>query len=113
MRPAGAPSVAATLGTPGKARRPRISGIFEEGATQPDGMRRRSNADGVALRAANMDATSRLRKARYTGAMVTLSGHALTGDRPRKCGGRRRDVRPAGQQERQSDGAPEKQAQLS
>src|SRR5713101_9921307 len=67
MRPAGAPSVAATLGTPGKARRPRtgapaarglrggvaISGIFEGGATQPDGMQRRSNADGVAPRAAS------------------------------------------------------------
>src|SRR6266851_2540020 len=36
----------------GKARRPRISGIFEGGATQPDGMERRSNADGVAPRAA-------------------------------------------------------------
>src|SRR6266852_4107005 len=66
MRPAGAPSVSATPGTPGKARRPRtgapaarglrggvaISGIFEGGATQPDGMQRRSNADGVAPRAA-------------------------------------------------------------
>src|SRR6266850_6439853 len=50
----------------GKARRPRISGIFEGGATQPDpgsptrqprwgggGMHRRSNADGVAPWAAN------------------------------------------------------------
>ena len=27
-------------------RRPRISGIFEEGATQPDGMHRRPNAGG-------------------------------------------------------------------
>src|SRR5947209_3669020 len=35
-----------------KARRPRISGIFEEGATPPAGMHRRSNADGVAPRAA-------------------------------------------------------------
>src|SRR5689334_16521225 len=33
----------------GKARRPRISGIFERGAT-PAGMHRRSNADGVAPR---------------------------------------------------------------
>src|SRR2546423_14887798 len=38
----------------GKARRPRISGIFDGGATQPDGMHRRSNADGVAPRAANL-----------------------------------------------------------
>ena len=37
----------------GKARRPRISGIFEGGATQPAGMHRRSNADGVAPRAVN------------------------------------------------------------
>src|SRR5262249_54117073 len=36
----------------GKARRPRISGIFEGGATPPPGMHRRSNADGVAPRAA-------------------------------------------------------------
>jgi len=36
----------------GKARRLRISGIFEGGATQPAGMHRRSNADGVAPRAA-------------------------------------------------------------
>src|SRR6266849_2248539 len=113
MRPAGAPSVAATLGTPGKARRPRISGIFEGGATQPDGMQRRSNADGVALRSAYMDATSRLRNARDTVAMVTLSVRALTGDRPRKCGGSRRDVGRARQQERQSEGAPEKQGKIS
>src|SRR5713226_2547078 len=36
----------------GKARRPRISGIFEGGATQPDGMQRRPNAAGLAPRAA-------------------------------------------------------------
>jgi hypothetical protein len=35
----------------GKARRPSIPGVCEEGATQPDGMQRRSNADGVAPRA--------------------------------------------------------------
>src|SRR5262245_4850429 len=42
----------------GKARRLRISGIFERGATQPAGMHRRSNADGVAPRAAKAIATS-------------------------------------------------------
>src|SRR6059036_3858730 len=36
----------------GKARRPRISGIFEGGATQPDGMQRRPNAVGLSPRAA-------------------------------------------------------------
>src|SRR3990172_3812959 len=35
----------------GNARRPRISGIFEGGVTEPDGMQRRSNADGLAPRA--------------------------------------------------------------
>src|SRR5712692_1518457 len=34
----------------GKARRPRIPGVFEGGATPPGGMQRRSNADGVAAR---------------------------------------------------------------
>src|SRR5262245_27963612 len=29
---------------PGKARRPRIPGVFEEGATRPGGMHRRPNA---------------------------------------------------------------------
>ena len=42
----------------GKARRPRISGIFEGGATQPVGMHRRSNADGVAPRAVNLGVES-------------------------------------------------------
>ena len=37
----------------GKARRPRISGIFEGGATQPAGDHHRSNADGVAPRTAS------------------------------------------------------------
>src|ERR1700731_4845117 len=37
----------------GKARGPRIPGGFEGGATQPGGMQRRSNADGVAPRAVN------------------------------------------------------------
>src|SRR6058998_2473619 len=36
----------------GKARRPRISGIFEGGATQPAGMHRRPNAAGLSPRAA-------------------------------------------------------------
>src|ERR1700674_462772 len=36
----------------GKARRPRISGIFEGGATQPGGMQRRPNAGGLPSRAA-------------------------------------------------------------
>ena len=31
----------------GKARRPRILGVFEEGATLPDGMHRRPNADPI------------------------------------------------------------------
>src|SRR5947207_1482806 len=53
MRPVDHPSAAAALGTPaGKARRTRISGIFERGATQPDGMQRRPNAAGVSPRAA-------------------------------------------------------------
>src|SRR6185503_2384404 len=38
----------------GTARRPRISGIFEGGATQPAGMHRRSNAAGLAPRAARL-----------------------------------------------------------
>jgi hypothetical protein len=37
----------------GKARRPRIPGVFEGEATPPGGMQRRSNADGVAPRAAS------------------------------------------------------------
>ena len=53
MRPVDHPSAAAALGTPaGKARRLRVSGIFEGGATQPDGMQRRPTAAGVAPRAA-------------------------------------------------------------
>src|SRR5688572_10762465 len=36
----------------GKARRPRIPGVFEGGATPPAGMQRRSNAAGLAPRAA-------------------------------------------------------------
>src|SRR5712691_4648422 len=36
----------------GKARRPRISGIFERGATPPGGMQRRPNAGGLPPRAA-------------------------------------------------------------
>src|SRR5712691_11103748 len=56
----------------GKARRPRIPGVFEGGATPPGpgsptrqprwgggGMQRRSNADGVAPRAAKRDAILR------------------------------------------------------
>src|SRR6266849_1795042 len=31
----------------GRARRPRVSGIFEGGATQPGGMQRRPNAGGL------------------------------------------------------------------
>src|SRR6266540_2920691 len=41
----------------GKARRLRISGIFDGGATQSAGMHRRSNADGVAPRAAKIIAS--------------------------------------------------------
>src|SRR5437773_6377788 len=91
MRPAGAPSVAATLGTPGKARRPRISGIFEGGATQPEpgsptrqprwggeGMQRRPNAVGLSPRAASPSAVSRashrLRRDRCPG---KHDGHAV------------------------------------
>src|SRR5206468_6781523 len=36
----------------GKARRPRIPGVFEGGATQPAGMRRPANAAGRLPRAA-------------------------------------------------------------
>src|SRR5881409_3754237 len=36
----------------GKARRARIPGVFERGATQPAGMQRRPNAAGVSPRAA-------------------------------------------------------------
>src|SRR6266516_8031937 len=38
----------------GKARRARIPGVFERGATQPDGMQRRPNAAGVSPRAVNV-----------------------------------------------------------
>ena len=34
----------------GKARRPRILGVFEGGATQPGGMQRRPNATGFMRR---------------------------------------------------------------
>src|SRR2546425_7778314 len=39
----------------GKARRAIIPGVFERGATQPDGMQRRPNAAGVSPRAARGD----------------------------------------------------------
>src|SRR5437773_1080010 len=38
----------------GKARRARIPGVFERGATQPDGMQRRPNAAGLSPRAAGV-----------------------------------------------------------
>jgi hypothetical protein len=38
----------------GKARRVRISGIFERGATQPGGMQRRPNAAGLSPRAVRL-----------------------------------------------------------
>ena len=38
----------------GKARRVRISGIFDRGATQPGGMQRRPNAAGLPPRAASL-----------------------------------------------------------
>src|SRR5437667_10689794 len=38
----------------GKARRARIPGVFERGATQPAGMQRRPNAAGVSPRAASL-----------------------------------------------------------
>jgi hypothetical protein len=41
----------AAMRPPGKARRPRISGIFEGGGTQPGGMQCRPNAGGLASRA--------------------------------------------------------------
>ena len=60
----------------GKARRVRISGIFERGATQPDGMHRRSNAAGLAPRAATA--------ARALGGS-TASGPACSGEAERGC----------------------------
>src|SRR5688572_14017936 len=41
-----------TMRPDGKARRPRIPSVFEGGATPPVGMQRRSNAAGLAPRAA-------------------------------------------------------------
>src|SRR5437899_9706191 len=38
----------------GKARRPRIPGVFERGATQPAGMHRPSNAARLSPRAVNV-----------------------------------------------------------
>src|ERR1700687_5320050 len=38
----------------GKARRVRIPGVFERGATQPDGMQRPPNAAGLSPRAAKV-----------------------------------------------------------
>jgi hypothetical protein len=43
--PATAPSAAAALGPRSKAKRPRIPGVFEGGATQQRGMQRRPNAE--------------------------------------------------------------------
>src|SRR5271169_1888899 len=44
----------------GKARRVRIPGVFERGATQPDGMQRRPNAAGLSPRAAGARLAGRL-----------------------------------------------------
>src|SRR5439155_15346242 len=52
----------------GKARRARIPGVFERGATQPAGMQRRPNAAGVSPRAAKQ----RLDRARPDRAIVNL-----------------------------------------
>src|SRR5439155_8862517 len=41
----------------GKARRARIPGVFERGATQPAGMQRRPNAAGVSPRAVKPSVT--------------------------------------------------------
>src|SRR5450759_2790716 len=46
----------------GKARRPRIPGVFKGGATQPAGMQRQSNAAGVSPRAAMVRVTSLIEK---------------------------------------------------
>src|SRR5216683_3479219 len=47
---------------PGKARRPRISGIFEGGVTQPGGMQCRPNAGGLAPRAARRETSVKRNK---------------------------------------------------
>jgi hypothetical protein len=49
----------------GKARRARIPGVFERGATQPDGMQRRPNAAGLSPRAASQEGPPRRRDRRW------------------------------------------------
>ena len=63
----------------GKARRPRISGIFEGEATPPGGMQRRSNADGVAPRAANLLVIA-FTVALVAGAQTARANTVMTGD---------------------------------
>jgi hypothetical protein len=64
---------------PGKARRPRISGIFKGGTTQPGGMQCRPNAAGLAPRAASSP-TSRFSTNGASSPMWMIGTTAMTGD---------------------------------
>src|SRR5271169_729180 len=57
----------------GKARRVRIPGVFERGATQPGGMQRRPNAAGLSPRAAGMRERSPMGLAMAIGVLVFAS----------------------------------------
>ena len=90
----------------GKARRLRISGIFEGGATQPAGMHRRPNAAGLSPRAVSLGRTSDPRRipgpwARKSSSWTVLECALLTNE----CSARRwrRSFVPA-RAHRRSDG---------
>ena len=72
-----------------KARRPRIPGVFEEGATQSAGMQRRPNAGRVSPRAAGHQAPPALVDGHQPNVRFQCQGDGLTLGR---CRGARRGV---------------------
>src|SRR5947207_6308780 len=67
----------------GKARRPRIPGVFERGATQPAGMHRPSNAARLSPRAAKPRAPAATLRARTSLSIARSHLVYLYGDRTR------------------------------